>query len=307
MDEQTEALNLLLRCQLTAVNQQFTHVLALRAWGEAEIAERIMEVDMIDFPNAMGILDHLVATGTPLALAPDPFAPGQNATDVLRAEQAVERRLGAALAGARVRDRRARQLVATAQEPRQAYAEWLAERLSHSAAGPSEPAGPDGSDLAAHLIAMIEQTLVHAFVHRHAGDGESADAAWAASGGAMMQLTELVHLFAARRRVPVPGRFPALRIAAQPMAALEADGGLAALVAEAAAGAAGRDDQGGLADLCRRIANYSVEQSRWRPGQAHPAGRTNPPAFASFAATLERFDIAVCAARLDGTPPVRRQ
>lgn len=294
MDEHAESLNRLLRCELTAVNQQFTHVLALRAWGEEEIAARIMDVDMVDFPNAMRILDTLIATGQPLDLAPDSFVPGSNVWGILLAEQAMERRLSEAIAGARVTGQRAQALVATAQKPREAYALWLTDRLSDG--GPDGTAEPrtdaDTADLVAHLIAMIEQTLVHAFIHRHAGDVEGADAAWAASGGAMMQLTEMVRLFAAQESVPAPGVFPAMHIALRSEEAVEADRRLAALCAEEAARVAGHSAEDAIADLCRRIADYSLEQSRWRPGPEHPAARTNPPAFASFEATLKRFAVA---------------
>jgi len=293
MDEQAKALNALLRCELTAVNQQFTHVLALRAWGETEVAARIMEVDIVDFPNAMRILDTLIATGQPLELAPDPFAPGSDVRGILLAEQAMERRLSAAIAGSRVTGQRAQALFATAQEPRKAYAQWLAERLSEGEANGATQAETDcdTAGLVAHLIAMVERALAHAFVHWHAGDVEGADAAWAASGGAMMQLTEMVRLFAAQRSVPAPGVFPAMHIALRPEEAFEADRALAALVAEEAAKAARQREADAIADLCRRTADYSIAQSHWSPGQEHPAARTNPPAFASFVATLKRFDV----------------
>jgi bacterioferritin (cytochrome b1) len=294
MDGQVGALNRVLRCELTAVNQQFIHVLALREWGEADIAARIMEVDRVDFPNAMRILDFLVGSGAPLELAPDCFEPGCDVTGILRAERVVERRLSAAIAGARVVGQRPQFLLATAQEPRQAYAEWLDKRLSDGA--PNDAATPrtdtGAADLVAHLIAMVEQTLVHAFVHRHAGEIDNADAAWAASGGAMMQLTEMVRLHAASRCVPVLGKFPALLISFRSEACLDSDRRLAALVGEQAAKAAGECEWAELGYLCRKIPDYSLEQSRWSPGQAHPAARTNPPAFASFAATLKRFDVA---------------
>ncbi|MDX1576571.1 MAG: hypothetical protein R3285_10280, partial [Kiloniellales bacterium] len=238
-------MNELLRCELTAVNQQFTHVLALREWGEAEIAARIMEVDCVDFPNAMRILAFLLKTGAPLDLAPDSYVPGRTVTGILFAEQAMERRLAAVLADVRVTSPAARAHVATAQAPRRAYAEWLAERLSERNADDGDRARPDpaAADLVAHLIAMIEQSLAHAFVHRHAGDTAGADAAWAASGSAMMQLTALVRLFAARQDVPAPGAFPALRIARRPELAVEADASLSALVARRAAEAARQTDE----------------------------------------------------------------
>jgi bacterioferritin (cytochrome b1) len=57
LNRQSESLYRLLRCELTAVNQQFIHALGLRDWGYAEAAERIMAVDYVDFPNAMRVLE----------------------------------------------------------------------------------------------------------------------------------------------------------------------------------------------------------------------------------------------------------
>ena len=76
MATQSESLNDVLRCEMTAVNQQFIHVLALREWGDDETAERIMQVDFVDFPNAMRIIDYLVETKTPIALASGSCTPG---------------------------------------------------------------------------------------------------------------------------------------------------------------------------------------------------------------------------------------
>lgn len=294
MDRKAQSLHKMLRCELTAVNQQFTHILALRAWGEKDIAARIAEVDDVDFPNAMRILATLVETGAPLDLASASYVPGRTVTGILCAEQAMERRLAAVLAEVQVTAPRARALVATAQEPRAAYAEWLAERLSECNTDDGDSARPDAAaaDLFAQLITMTEQSMAHAFVHRHAGDVEGADAAWATSGAAMMHLTALVRLFAARQDVPAPGAFPALRIARRPEMAEEADKTLAALVAQHAVRAARQTDEAPLAKLCRRIADETAAQARWVPGEEHPARRTNPPAFASFEATLKKFDIA---------------
>jgi bacterioferritin (cytochrome b1) len=291
VDSQSESLKELLRCEMTAVNQQFIHVLALREWGDQETAARIMQVDYVDFPNAMRIIEYMVATGAPIALAPDPFIPGASLRRILLAEQAMEQRLCAAIARAACEDERAQRLVASAKEPRQAYSAWLAGRLDE--VGPDDtmesPANTDTAGLVAHLITMIEQSLVHAFLHWHGGDAEGADAAWAASGAAMMHLAQFVRLFAAQRSVPKPGAFPALRIASRPEEALDLDRRLAGLCADVAATVASGREQNAFTDLCREIAGYGLKASRWRPGRAHPAASTNPPAFNSFEATLTRF------------------
>ncbi len=289
MTAETDSLNDLLRWELTAVNQQFAHVLALREWGDHETADRIMEVDFVDFPNAMRIIDYLVQTGTPIALGSGRFTPGTDYRSILLSEQALERQISAAIAKADCTDARARALISTAEEPRESYAAWLTDRLNGASHRASDATltGTETASLVAHLIAMIEQAMVHAFMHRHGGDRAGADAAWASSGAAMMHLTELVHLFAAHRTVPIPGEIPAPQIAGELAEAFDLDCQLAASCADEAAMAAGRCEEIGLANLCRKIAERCLELSRWSPEQVHPAASTNPPAFGSFEATLK--------------------
>ncbi len=109
MDIQSDSLNGVLRCEMTAVNQQFVHVLALRQWGDDETAERIMQVDRVDFPNAMRIIDYLVETETPIGLVSDRFTPGANYRSILLSEQTIEQRLSAAIERLTVRTTARRQ------------------------------------------------------------------------------------------------------------------------------------------------------------------------------------------------------
>lgn len=291
MSEQTATLIDVLRCELTAVHQQFVHVLALRDWGEDETAARIMQVDCVDFPNAMRIIDYLVETAQPIALAPETFTPGTSLRGILAAERALEERFSAILDAVEGTNGRAGALVATGVAPRSAYANWLAERL----VGPDEtepsthPATAATADAFAHLIAMIEQAMVHAFVHWHRGAAQNADAAWATSGAAMMHATAFVHLFAARGTTPRPGTGPAPEIADDPSIALERDRQLAEHSAKAAALAAERCSEGAVADLCREVVRSCRALADWRPGEAHPATASNPAAFSSFEATLKKF------------------
>ena len=289
MDTQTDSLNDLLRCELTAVHQQFIHFLALREWGDDEIADRILKTDMIDFPNAMRMIDYLVETKTPIGIGPGEFTPGTDRRSILLSEQTMERQLSAAIEKAICTDDRARALVSTAEAPRAAYAAWLTDRLDGTARGETAAtlSGTETAGVVAHLIALIEQTMVHAFVHWHGGDRDNADAAWATSGAAMMHLTEFVHLYAAHRTVPGPGEYPILKFAGAPAEAFDLDRELAERCAEAAAMAAGRCEEIASADLCRKIADHCGELSRWSPGHAHPAAGTNPPAFSSFEASLK--------------------
>ncbi len=288
MATQADSLNDMLRCEMTAVNQQFIHVLALRQWGDDETAERIMQIDQVDFPNAMRIIDYLVETKTPITLASGSCAPGTSYRDIWLSERTMERRLSAAIERSTCTDDRARALISAALEPREAYATWLADRLNganHHETG-ATPTGTETAGVIAHLIASIEQTMVHAFMHWHGGDPAGADSAWASSGAAMMHLTELVHLFAAHRTVPGPGEIPAPQIAGEPAEAFDLDCQLAASCADQAAMASVRNEEPALANLCQQIADRCLELSRWSPKQVHPAASTNPAAFSSFEATL---------------------
>lgn len=289
MDTQSESLNLVLRCQMTAVHQQFIHFLALRDWGDDETADRILKIDMIDFPNAMRIIDYLVEKKTPISMGPGDFTPGTDRRSILLSEQTMERRLSAAIEKAICTDDSARALVSTAEAPRGAYAAWLTDRLNGTIRdGPSANlTNTETASLNAHLIALIEQSMVHAFVHWHGGDRAGADAAWATSGAAMMHLTELVHDYAARGTVPGLGESPAPQLASEPAVAHDLDRELAELCAQEAAKAAEGCAETAIAELCRKISDRCRELSHWEPGQTHPATRTNPPAFSSFEASLK--------------------
>jgi bacterioferritin (cytochrome b1) len=291
VDIQSESLNSVLRSEMTAVNQQFIHVLALRDWSYHTAAERIMQVDRIDFPNAMRIIDYLVETEAPLLLNSDRFTPGANYRSILVSEQAMEQQLLAAIGRAACTNPRASALISAAEGPREAYAAWLADQLN----GPSDEEHSanlpvaETSGIFAHLIAMIEQAMVHAFVHWHRGDADNADAAWATSGAAMMHATNFVHFFAAHRTVPVPREIPTLQIAGDPVVALEFDRQAAERCASEAATASRTCHEPTLAELCRRISNYALELSAWSPKRTHPAATSNPAAFSSFKATLSKY------------------
>jgi bacterioferritin (cytochrome b1) len=280
-----------LRSELTAVNQQFVHVLALRTWGDTATAARIMEVDAVDFPAAMRIIDHLVDTGQEIDLRSEDVVPGDNRQAILAAEQRHEQRLAAILHAAASKDPRVQAIVRDALAPREDYAAWLAGELAEAPApnSPSDRPFAETLSVFAELIAQIEQAMVHAFVHRHAGDAEGADAAWAASGGAMMFATRFVRLFAAHDTTPVAIGVPPLTLAIEPAQAVDFDREAAARCARKAAEAAQACADPKLADLCRAIADDNLEAASWSPGAPHPAARTNPPAFASFKATLNRF------------------
>jgi len=290
VDSETVPLIRLLRVELTAVHQQFVHFLALKKWGLGDTADRIMEVDRVDFPTAMAIIDHLVASGKPVVLDHEHFEPGASELEILFSEQAVERRMVAVIDDATCRDEVAKRLILAAGMPRDAYAIWLEQQIGARECQKSQihPSALCLADVFSHLIATIEQAMVHAFVHWHAGNAGRADAAWATSGAAMMHATKLVQTLAPLGAVPVLGAVVERQIAAQSDDALVLDRHLAGQCAHCAADAADHAD-GELGPICQQIADYSLELAKWNFGEPHPATASNPPAFGSFEATLKRF------------------
>jgi hypothetical protein len=250
-------LNDLLRAELTAVNQQFIHVLALNRLGHEAIADRVYEVDVVDFPNAMRIIDHLMASGR----------------DVLTAADAA--------------DDATRSLFAAAAAPRPAYQAWLTEmRAQHR-----EPAlargDPAIDPLFACLIAALEHRMLRAFAAWRAGDAAEADRAWAMSGMAMVQATDLVNALTDLGAVPLAsGAHPAALPARLGDHAVERD------LMDAYAGAAQAAAQQAaspLRDICCKIADYTRAVQAWRPETPHPAPAACAPSFRSFAATYRKF------------------
>jgi hypothetical protein len=287
----TVSLQNLLRHELNAVNQQFIHILALKAWGENEMADRITQVDNIDFPNAMRIIDHLVATGARMDLEPSGFSPGQSPAGIPAAEREIERRLSRAIGDIDAAGEREAVLLGAAREPRHAYLEWLDEHIDETAAGASEPPR-DAAETAAtvaHLVTLMELSMVHAFVHWHRGDEAAADAAWATSGASMMLLTRLVRAFAAVPGVPFPGECPPLPVQRDSKAALQSEQRLASLCEREALSASQRCSEKSVTGVCRLVAGFCSAFANWDSATPHPAASTNPACFHSFEATLKKF------------------
>ena len=287
----TSSLVNVLRQELDAVNQQFVHILALKAWAEKDAVERITQVDNIDFPNAMRIIDYLVGNELPLDLEPSAFSPGQDRASVLLAEREIETRISRALDAADAADEHEARLLDAARGPRRAYLEWLDEQIGKAPADAVEPP-PDAAATAAvvaPLITLLELSMVHAFVHWHAGERQAADAAWMTSGAAMMHLTRLVRTFARLPGIPYPGECPPPGIRQSASDALQSEQQIASLCEREASAAAQRCADKSVAGACGLIGSFCAEFANWKPTNPHPAAATNPQCFQSFEATLGRF------------------
>jgi len=292
-DDVLRKFNLVLGLQLTAVQQHFIHVLMLRAWGEEAAAERIASIDAVDLPNAMRIVDYVVSTGHVPTLASDHRTlaenmpePGDGLNAVWAAETKLEFRMGDVLAAVEreltpYRRNVPIELVTIPREGRVAYRDWLERPLDHPCdevrrSGLTDPEKLGLDSLFANLMVMINQTLVHAFVHRHREEFDVADSVWEMSGAAMMHATSIVNCLAPRHVAPDPARavmqdhvaLPG--VAAAPPDALGNDLLLAERCRAAARQAAVVQHEEDLAGACGRIEAYYGELTAWWPGRTLP-------------------------------------
>lgn len=283
-------LNKLLRAELTAVHQQFFHILALRCFGEDEIVARITEVDIEDFKNAMQIIDLLVAGGFPPMLGSQQVVPGSDIPAILRAEQRIEMKLAALLPALKVEEPEARARICRASAPRESYRTWLETMLAPLACEPGVVAqtGEEAAELSALLIVLIEQAMVHAFLLWHRGDRQGADDAWKISGAAMLYAAAIVRRTALERWIPVPAPVPQITLSPSGDDAFDRDIALVGKCVIAARSAAERQEDGAMRRLYIRISDDCSRICAMKPGSEFPAELGKSPVFASFAATRNR-------------------
>jgi len=282
-------LSALLRIELTAVHQQFFHALALRQWNETAIVTRLMAVDVEDFKNAMQIIDQLVAEGCSMHLESHRFTPGSDIVAILRAEHRLEVGFAEFLGGVSVSTPEARSRVNRATAPRQAYRTWLENELAKtSGVGVIDDTGEAVAEMMAHLIALIEQAMAHAFVLWHQDDRPGADLAWKISGAAMLYATEIVRCGALENQVPVPASIPAVEPDMTGKAAFDRDIELLNRCTVAAKAASVEQNGNAISPLCRKIVKDCERILAIKQDQEFPAELGKSRAFASFAATRDR-------------------
>jgi hypothetical protein len=289
--ETSAALNRLLRAELTAVNQQSVHLLALRRWGGGELEARIREVDRADFPATLEIIEYLVAAGLPLTIVSEGFVPGADERAILLAEQRAEADLMAAVAPLAGCAGPAGRLAAAVAAPRPDYAAWIAARLplAPERVPSPEPLVAEFADLFAGLTVLGEQALIHAFVHWHRGDRIDADAAWGVSGAAMLRAGDIISLLADRHAVPVPGALPTLVVRAAPAEALAADRHLAGICRSTAMALAERCSTEPVRSLANRAADAAAVWMDRVAGTILPPAAGVTRTFASFERTRQKY------------------
>jgi bacterioferritin (cytochrome b1) len=279
----------LLRAELTAVHQQFLHMLALRQWKEQELLAQITAVDMEDFKNAMQIMELLVSRGTPIELPGQTISPGWDITSIVHSELRMEKHLANVLLTIQVDDPAERQRVTRAAAPREAYRAWLEARLR--VLEPQSAAPQTNSAIAlllSHLVHLVEQAMLHAFLNWHSNDADSSNNAWRLSGAAMLYATALVRQGASTHGLPAPGDVPAVRMGQNTPEAFALDMHAVAECADVALQAIEAAPDNATSSICERIAEACGSISNMEMGGEFPETFGRSPVFDSFAATRER-------------------
>lgn len=287
----SNVLNGVFRVQNAAVQQHFIHVLTLNAWNESATAEKIVSVDAVDLPNAMRIVNGLVAHGESVSFAADADAladcmpkPGATVQDVLANELRLDQRLERVLLDAQRKLTGGRAWAALIDAPlavRSDYQNWLKAEIEcedHRDKTDDRSTGTPAciSELFAHLMILISQSLAHSFVHWHNNRADLANDAWFISGAAMMHAAALTNACARAHIALAPGEaigqgpvpFPQFRN--RTVEAIEADLERARYCRSVAAGAALELGPTKLGEICQGIASYHAVLAQWQIGHPLP-------------------------------------
>jgi hypothetical protein len=191
----------LLRCQMTAVHQQFVHILSLRHLGDHLRADRIYEVDKQDFVNVLHMMDFIVQHAPGIEFPTELPQPGEILAGLFEAELRIEAEIAARILACKHSNPFRLRAIAA----RLGYNDWLHIERRKLKLSVSNMVVPDaiGSLCFSLLIAVVEQTLFHAFVHHHDNQSDRANRSWAISGAAMLKLTELIKAFADLGSMPI--------------------------------------------------------------------------------------------------------
>ena len=279
----------LLRVELTAVHQQFIHMLSLRQWNDKMLLSRITEVDSVDFKNAMQIIELLVSRHQPIHLRSQSIRPGSDIASILQSELRMEEDFAKVLGQITTTDPEEMKRVDKASAPRNAYRQWLHKQLKNTdVPGASKDAEESLADLLAQLIALIEQPMLHAFLMTRAGDHHAADNAWRLSGAAMLYATALVKRGALNGHVPTPATVPPVKMSNTPALAFSADLELAGKCSSLARLAAQDVSDDAAGRICIRIADDCDLISKMQIKDDFPAKFGRSKVFESFSGTCAK-------------------
>jgi bacterioferritin (cytochrome b1) len=289
-NKETDDLLRLLRAELTAVHQQFVHMLALRQWQRGELLDRITAIDTVDFKNAMQIIDSLVSRGNPVSLPSHSFRPGRDVTSILFSEMQMEQHLSRVIETLDITGEAARAYVDKAAAPRGTYRDWLNAEIAKL--GPrdrgEDTTPPSLASFIAELIALVEQPMLHAFKLWHSGQNAEADNAWRLSGAAMLYGTAIIKRAALSGDMPAPAVSPAVQMQEDRTTAFEADMALVQSCADIGRKAADASGDTAMRRVCSKIAEDCDIILDMEPDGEFPATFGRSPVFESFSATREK-------------------
>ena len=147
---------------------------------------------------------------------------------------------------------------------------------------------PALADLTAALIALVEQSMLHAFKLWHTGQVAEADNAWRLSGAAMLYGTALVKRAALAGNMPAPSTSPGMKMQNNLDSAFQADMALVQRCAEIGRTSANALGGNAIGRVCVRIADDCDLILGMEPSGEFPATFGRSPVFESFSATREK-------------------
>ena len=284
-----EPLTRLLRVELTAVHQQFFHMLALRQWKYEEAYLRVTGIDKEDFQNAMQIIDHLVSEKQPIELPAHRFFPGSDLPSLLHAEHHMEMCITEVLGRIDVVGSEALAKVDRAAAPRPDYQFWLNGQIAGlDTEGKLHRTNVSMAEFTAAMMALIEQSMLHAFYYWHANRLTEADNFWRISGAAMLYGTALVRRGALMDALPTPGTIVSVEMQEDLQDAFHSDRHLVQQCARLARAAANDEKDEATRRICLRIADDCSLIENMKIDGDFPAIFGRSKVFESFAATRER-------------------
>ena len=283
-------LNALLTWLLTAVSQQFFHMLLLGKRGQSDMVARLKVVDDTDFPNAMKIIDLLLVRGEAVSVGSHCIAPRLSTHAILDTELEFELRFAGFLRSVDMQSSEGRERLAQAWAPRDGYRAWLTEQKYHLSASPNRLGrSVEPPELFSSLLQLMEQTLLHAFAYWHEGKKAEASTAWQISGAAMLYLTTLAE-FCGTDDPGTPGIEIPGSIIVMPESRFVADVQVVRRCAQAARLLASTSEDSKLQSLGQRISDDCERIGRAKNGEPIEVKMGSSEVFSDFSRARERMN-----------------
>ncbi|MDU8946618.1 hypothetical protein [Ovoidimarina sediminis] len=201
----------------------------------------------------------------------------------------MERNLASLIDELDVADGETKPFIDRAAEPREEYRNWLgAEIQKHEPVAYDDKTSKAVAALLAELIALVEQSMMRAFMLWHSGRKIEADNAWRLSGASMLYGTAIVKRATHDGWMPVPSTSPEVQMAYAPEEAFEADLAMARRCEEMGQEAAEKSGNDAMGRTCLRISEDCGLILNMETDGEFPAVLGRSPVFESFSATLER-------------------